>query len=106
MGGTRKAGGKPFMLDALGVTQRLRLGVGLRSEATPAPHPDDRGRLVPPSGGRRGENATSETRRRAKPGEQARRALQPACGSLLCEAKCSESTCQTSAAFVPLELTF
>ena len=63
--GPAKRGGKPFMLDALGVTQRLRLGVGLRSVATPAPHPDDRGRLVPPSGGRRGENATSETRRRA-----------------------------------------
>lgn len=65
MGGTRKAGGKPFMLDALGVTQRLRLGVGLRSVATPARTLTTEGDSFPPAGGRRGENATSETRRRA-----------------------------------------
>lgn len=60
-----EATAKRLDLDATEYLTRSRLGVGLRSVATPAPHPDDRGRLVPPSGGRRGENATTEGRRRA-----------------------------------------
>jgi len=58
MGGTAaKRWGETVHAWCLWSDPRLRLGVGLRSVATPAPHPDDRGRLVPPSGGRRGENA-------------------------------------------------